>query len=319
MTSLRWDDIPEPHVERPQLSALHSKPTPRRKQEPPDFKGRRTEEIGGARIESQDLAGPVRVSKNFGRYSRYRIRSVTPSQVTGHLMCASCRTVDEKTGGRQEPDRQKAPRKEIPVIIERNIDWAARQGANDRKAGTDCRKYKSFLRVYNLPRSQFTLRMWDAYLSTRQPTPKSTARATGRHDPSVSPDAPQKPLSTAVARKDRQWAAQQGREDRIAGKACRKYKTFLITYGLPRSDASLQLWNVYHIQTKSVRLGKPLPDPKQKSRWTRGLTLGDVAVPHRRTVRRCDRVKPRESDLSPENAALLMKVNQQNTLMEMWR
>jgi hypothetical protein len=52
---------------------------------------------------------------------------------------------------------------------------------------------------------------------------------------------------------------------------------------------------------------------------TRGLTLRDASTPRRKTVRRYDLVDPRWSDLSPENAALLMKVNQQNTLVDMWR
>ena len=56
------------------------------------------------------------------------------------------------------------------ATVEEDIAWAARQGTNDRKAGTECRKYENFLRTYNLPRSQFTLRMCGAYLPARQPT-----------------------------------------------------------------------------------------------------------------------------------------------------
>ena len=58
------------------------------------------------------------------------------------------------------------------VIAEKDIAWAARQGANDRNAGTECRKYKNFLSIYKLPRSPFTLRMWNAYLLAGQSTPK---------------------------------------------------------------------------------------------------------------------------------------------------
>lgn len=219
-----------------------------------------------------------------------------------------------------EPGRRKAVRKEEAVTaatVEKDVAWAARQGTNDRRAGTECRKYKNFLRIYNLPRSQFTLRMWNAYLPARQPTPKSTARAGDRHDPLIPPDPPQNPSPAAVARKDPEWAARQGRDDRIAGKTCRNYETFLITYELHKSDASLHLWNTYHKQLKLAH--RHTSPPKQKSRWTRGLTLSDTTTPRRKTVRRYDRVQPLKSDLSPENAALLMKVNQQYTLVDMVR
>ena len=89
-----------------------------------------------------------------------------------------CRTANRiacapQSGHRQEPGHRKAARKEGTVTVataEDDIAWASRQGTNDRKAGTQCRKYKSFLRIHNLPRSQFTLRMWDAYLLASQPT-----------------------------------------------------------------------------------------------------------------------------------------------------
>jgi hypothetical protein len=148
-----------------------------------------------------------------------------------------------QSGYRQEPDRRKAARKEGTVnvaIAEKDIVWAARQGTNDRKAGTECRKYKNFLRIYNLPRSQFTLRMWNAYLPTSQPT-------------------------------------------------------------------------------KRVRLNTPSLKPKQKSRRARGFTLNGTTTPGREIVRRCDLVMSYNSDLSPENAALLRKVNQLDTLVDMWR
>ena len=73
------------------------------------------------------------------------------------------------------------------------------------------------------------------------------------------------------------------------------------------------------VSTEASAFNTPPPNPKQKSRWTRGLTLSDTTTPRRKTVRRYDRVEPRKSDLSPEIAALLMKVNQQNTLVDMWR
>lgn len=205
------------------------------------------------------------------------------------------------------------------ATVEKDVAWAARQGTNDRRAGTECRRYKNFLRIYNLPRSQFTLRMWNAYLPAKQPMPKSIARSGDRRDPLIPPDLPQKPSPAAMARKDSEWAARQGREDRAAGKACPKYKTFLITYELHKSDASLHLWNTYHEQTKPARLNTSPPKPKQKSRWTRGLTLSDTTTPRRKTAQRYDRVIPCKSELSPEIAALLMKLNQQDTLVDMWR
>ena len=51
--------------------------------------------------------------------------------------------------------------------------------------------------------------------------------------------------------------------------------------------------------------------------WSR-LTLADASA-RRGTVRRYGCIEPRRSDISPENAALLMKVNQQNTLADTWR
>jgi len=71
--------------------------------------------------------------------------------------------------------------------------------------------------------------------------------------------------------------------------------------------------------TKPVRLNTLPPKPKQKARWTHDPTPSDVTTPRRRTVRRYDRVGPRASELPPEIAALLMEVNQQNTLVDMWR
>jgi hypothetical protein len=60
---------------------------------------------------------------------------------------------------------------------------------------------------------------------------------------------------------------------------------------------------------------KPSPS-KQKSCRNRGFTPGD-ATPRRKTVARYDCVA--ESELSPETAALLMELNQQDTLVDMWR
>ena len=76
-----------------------------------------------------------------------------------------------QSGRRQAPGRRKTARQEetvTAVAAGKDLAWAAVQGANDRKAGLNCRKYKDFLRIYNLPRSSFTLRMWNAYLVGRQ-------------------------------------------------------------------------------------------------------------------------------------------------------
>lgn len=201
------------------------------------------------------------------------------------------------------------------VIAGKDIAWAVRQGANDRNSGTEFRRYKDFLGIYKLPRSPFTLRMWNAYLSARQPTPKNVVRARDRRECLVRSNPPPNPIPAVVGL---EWAVRQGRADRIAGKACLGYKTFLCTYGLRKSNASHQLWSTYQKHAKPVPLNTPPQKPLQKSRWTRGLTLSD-ATTRRRTIRRYDRVEPRRSELSPKNAALLMKVNQQDTLVDMWR
>lgn len=245
MTSLRWDTVPKPRVERPPL-APGSK-SARRKQM---LAGPR-DEADGARTELQDLVQAARAASatmRSGRCSACQGRGITLWQVAGRLLCASCRTRNEMTyapqsGRQQELGRRKATRKEGTMTIataEKGIAWAACQGAADRKAGTECRKYKNFLRIYNLSRSQFTLRMWNAYLPASQ-------------------------------------------------------------------------------QTRPARPSAPAPKSRQKSRWTGGLTLGDAATPHRKIVRRYDLVMSYHSDLSPENAALLRKVNQLDTLADMWR
>jgi hypothetical protein len=126
-------------------------------------------------------------------------------------------------------------------------------------------------------------------------------------------------VTVATAGKGIAWAARQGANDRQAGTECRKYKKFLITYELPRSDTSLRLWNTYLKQTKVAHPNASSSKPEQKSRRTRGLTPSGASSPPRKIVRRYDYVNPRGTDLSPENAALLMRVNQQNTLVDMWR
>jgi len=253
MTTLRWDNVPKPRVERPPLLVPSSK-SARRKQKPPNPRDR-IEEISGARIELQDPARSASAATRAAsarmrsdRCSACRARGVTLWQVAGRLVCASCRTARKmaygpQPGRRPEPDRRKATRKAgttTAAAAGKDIAWAARQGENDRKAGTACPRYKAFLAIHNLPKSQFTLRMWNAYLPASQPT-------------------------------------------------------------------------------RPVRRNTPPPKPKHASRWTRGLTLGDATTPRHKTARRYDLITPCGSDLSPEDAALLRKVNQLDTLVDMWR
>ena len=328
MTALRWDNVPKRRVERPAL-LVSSPKSARHKQTPPKIKNR-DEKAGQARNEPQHparAAGATGVGIGSARCSQCNARGVTLWWVEGSLLCGHCRPANRmayapQSGPKQNPNPRNAARKERTATVagtEKDIEWAARQGVRDRKAGTEWRKYKDFLRAYNLPRSPYTLRMWNAYLPSTQPEPNIKARAEGRRSPSIPPVPSQKPSSAAVAPKDREWAARQGRQDSIARKACRKYKTFLTTYQLHKSDASLHLWDAYRKQTKAERSNTPVPDLKRRSHWTRGLSISDTATPRRKKVRRYDRENPRESELPPGIAALLMKLNQQDTLVDMWR
>lgn len=205
MTSLRWDNVPKRRVERPPLLAPGPKPG-RRKQKPPNLRDR-IGEAGGARTELQDLsrsanaaAHATGANRRSGRCSACRARGVTLWQVAGRLVCAICRAANQvaytpQSGRRQEQDHRKATRRErtvTAVIAEKDITWAAGQGANDRNAGTVCPKYKNFLGIYKLPRSPFTLRMWDAYRFAGQSTPQNIARPGSRRDRLIAPDAPRK-------------------------------------------------------------------------------------------------------------------------------
>jgi hypothetical protein len=254
MTTLRSDNVPKPRVERSPLLAPSSKAA-RQKQRPAKLKDR-IEEAGEARFEPQNFARSARAATRTtsatmrsDRCSACTARGVTLWRVAGLLVCASCRAASKmacapQPGRRPESDRRKAARREgTPTAATedvKGIAWAARQGANDQEAGTACPRYKNFLRIYNLPKSQFTLRMWNAYLPASQ-------------------------------------------------------------------------------KKKPVRRNTPPSKPKHAPRWPRGITLGDAATPRHRAARRYDLVMPRRSDLSPENAALLRKVNQLDTLVDMWR
>ena len=183
MTSLRWDNVPKPRVERPPLLVPSSK-SARRKQKLWNLK-EPIEEVGGARTELEDLARSARAAARAtsdkmrsDRCSACKARGVTLWRVAGRLVCASCRTTSKiarapQPGRRPEPDRSKDARKEGTITAAtagKDIAWAARQGESDRNAGTACPKYKNFLRIYNLPKSQFSLRLWNAYLPASQPT-----------------------------------------------------------------------------------------------------------------------------------------------------
>jgi hypothetical protein len=200
------------------------------------------------------------------------------------------------------------------AVAPKSIAWATRQGTNDRTAGTECRKYKKFLSIYKLPSSPLTLQLWNAYCLGRQSASKNDLPREAKGQRPRRADPRRKSIPSVV---DAAWAARQAREDRISGNVCRSYEDFLRTYRLRKSDASRRVWRTYQERAKLVSRSTP-PKSAQRLNWARGLSLSDVSA-RRSTVRRYDFIEPRRRDLSPENAALLMKVNQQNTLVDMWR
>jgi uncharacterized Zn finger protein (UPF0148 family) len=119
MTSLRWDNVPKPRVERPPLLAPSSKSAPW-KQKPPDLEDRR-EEPGRARTELHDLARSARAAAcaasaktGSSRCSACKARGVTLWQVTGGLVCANCRGemwVEYHRSSRQAPASTRPQRK----------------------------------------------------------------------------------------------------------------------------------------------------------------------------------------------------------------
>jgi hypothetical protein len=187
MTSLRWDNVPKPRVERPPLLASSLKP-PRRKQKPAVLKDR-TAEADGRQIELQDFARAARAAAcaasaktRSSRCSACKARGVTLWQVAGRLVCARCRTANEmaysgQPGHRQESGGRKAAGREETATVataERDIAWAARQGRQDRKSRTRCGSYQSFLKCYNLRRSEKTWEMWTEYYRSSRQAPAST-------------------------------------------------------------------------------------------------------------------------------------------------
>src|SRR5438445_1760098 len=77
MTTLRWDNVPKPRVERPPFLAPSSK-SARREQKPPNLKDR-IEESGRARTELHDLA----------RSARAAARAASANRGSGR--CSSCK------------------------------------------------------------------------------------------------------------------------------------------------------------------------------------------------------------------------------------
>jgi hypothetical protein len=99
MTSLRWDNVPKPHVERPPLLSSGSK-SARRKQEPAGLKDR-IEEAGGMQTGLQDLA---RTTGSSARAASAKI---------GYGWCSACTArgvtlwpIAGRFGMRQLPHRQ---------------------------------------------------------------------------------------------------------------------------------------------------------------------------------------------------------------------
>jgi hypothetical protein len=185
MTSLRWDNVPKPRVERPPLLASSSK-SPRRQQEPAGLK-ERAGEASGIQVELQDFARAARAASakaGASRCSACKARGVALWKAAGRLLCASCRTANEmahsgQPGHSQEPDGRKATRKEGTVTVVttgKGIGWALRQGRQDRKARTPCGSYKRFLERYNLRRSEKTREMWTEYFRSSRSAPASTQR-----------------------------------------------------------------------------------------------------------------------------------------------
>ena len=182
-------------------------------------------------------------------------------------------------GWRPKPDSRKAPRREgivTDVIAAKDIAWAARQGTNDRNAGTGCRKYKNFLNIYKLPRSPFTLRMWNAYLLARRATPQKAARAGDRRERLIQAGSATEadPGRSGPRLGCAPRALKTGRAGKLAGAT----ETFLRIYKLHKSDASRHVWNIYHQHAKPAPLNTSPPKPMQKSRWTRGLSLSDASI-----------------------------------------
>ncbi len=62
------------------------------------------------------------------------------------------------------------------VTAEKDIAWATRQGRQDRKARTQCGSHQSFLKRYNLRRSEKAREMWTNYYRSSRQAPESAKR-----------------------------------------------------------------------------------------------------------------------------------------------
>jgi hypothetical protein len=77
--------------------------------------------------------------------------------------------------------------------------------------------------------------------------------------------------------RDIPWARRQGFADREAGKPCRKYKAFLITYDLAESEFTLRMWIAYKPpKTREARKRREPsrqsePSPKERAFGTSAL------------------------------------------------
>jgi uncharacterized Zn finger protein (UPF0148 family) len=181
MTSVRWDNVPNHPLSGPPLLASSSPEAEAIGPQGPYA------EAGGMQIELQDFARAARAASaktGSSRCSACKARGVTLWQVAGRVACASCRTANEmayagQPGHRQELGGRKADRKEGTVTVataEKNIAWALRQGRQDRKARTRCGSYKSFLKRYNLRRSEKIWEMWTEYCRSSQQASASAQR-----------------------------------------------------------------------------------------------------------------------------------------------
>jgi hypothetical protein len=94
MTSLRWDNVPKPRVERPPLLTPTFKSA--RWKQTPDLT-HRVEGAGRAQTGLHDLAGSARATRatganrESGRCSSCKARGVTLWRFSGRLVCGNCR------------------------------------------------------------------------------------------------------------------------------------------------------------------------------------------------------------------------------------
>jgi hypothetical protein len=86
---------------------------------------------------------------------------------------------------------------------------------------------------------------------------------TRRTQESTTPKAIRQQVAAATKAKDVTWAARQGRTDRKAGTACRRYQQFCVTYSLDDSTLTRQMWTAY-----APKASKRKKRGKARSIWT---------------------------------------------------